>query len=142
MMSWSIVPLPAFAKRLEKLEKKWRHEILNVLDNLDTVVKTLNAGARPTQIKQFGFAHSEPQGIIAIDQKGRGKGAKLKPFRLYTYCDETSRSVFLITLGDKPTQPDDIKESVAFVLGLLRSVKTEADNKAKEGDDDGTDSDV
>ena len=72
---WVVRPLPDLSQRVAKFKKKWEHEVVNVFDNLDTVFKSLAAGTRPMQIKQLGFAHSEPSGIIAIDQKGkRAKG--------------------------------------------------------------------
>lgn len=123
---WVVRPLPDLSQRVAKFKKKWEHEVVNVFDNLDTVFKSLAAGTRPMQIKQLGFAHSEPSGIIAIDQKGKGKGAKLKALRLYIYPEESSHVLHVITLGDKDSQSEDIKESVRFVQGLLQSTKADA----------------
>lgn len=63
---------------------------------------------------------SEPVGVLAIDQSGPGKGARLVPLRLYVYPDETDKVLHIIGLGDKSTQKDDIKQSSEFVKGLLR----------------------
>lgn len=79
---WSTNPLPEFQKRADRFRKKWDHEIANVVANLKTLVTSSNLGTRPEQLKQLGFVRSEPMGILAVDQKGEGKGAKLKPFRL------------------------------------------------------------
>lgn len=116
---WSLNPLPEFSKRADRFKKKWGHEIANVIANLETLVNALKLGARPEQLKQLGFVHSEPMGILAIDQKGKGKGAKLKPFRLYVFPDERSKILHLMTLGDKDTQEDDIRNCKSFVEGLL-----------------------
>ena len=129
---WSLRPLPGFAQRLDKFKKKWEHELMNVLDNLDTCFKSLQAGTKPMQIKQLGFAQSEPFGLIAINQKGKGKGSKLKPFWAYVYPDEASQILHIITLGDKDSQHEDIKESVKYVQGLLRSTKADAIENIKD----------
>jgi hypothetical protein len=63
---WSLYPMTDFEKRLERFQKKWNHEMVNVLDNLDTTVKALNFGARSGQLKQYGFVQSEPMGLLAI----------------------------------------------------------------------------
>jgi hypothetical protein len=131
---WILSPLPDVQKRLDKYKKKWSREMTNVFDNLDTLLEALNCGTNPEQLKQLGFVHSEPFGILAIDQKGPGKGAKLKPFRLYTYPDEEAKRLDLIILGDKDTQQDDIRESKAFVQELWQRKKRAEHGKAKDGD--------
>ena len=72
-------------------------------------------------------------GILAIDQKGKGKGAKLKPFRLYVFPDERSKILHLVTLGDKDSQEDDIRHCQSFVEGLLQSTAAIASETAKDG---------
>lgn len=134
---WVLRPLPDLAQRLARFKKRWNHEVVNTLDNLDTVLKALRTGAKPMQIKQLGFAHSEPSGIIAVDQRGKGKGAKPKQLRLYVYPEEGSQVLYAITLGDKDSQTEDIKESVKFVQGLLQSMKADAvsDKEVEQGQD-------
>lgn len=130
---WSLNPLPEFTKRADRFKKKWGHEIANVLINLATLLKSLNFGAKSEQLKQLGFVHSEPMGILAVDQKGKGKGAKLKPFRLYVFADERSKTLHLMTLGDKDSQEDDIRQCKSFVEGLLQSTAAIASETAKDG---------
>lgn len=61
--------------------------------------------------------HPEPRGVIAIDQKGGGKG--LKETRLYIFLNKIPQIVHLVTLGDKSTQKADIKYATEFVDALL-----------------------
>lgn len=115
---WSLEPHADFEKKLKLFEKKHRQELKNVLDNLDTFLKALQAGAKPQQVKR-GFIHPEPRGVLAFDQKGEGK--HLKATRLYAYPDEDTCTIHVITIGDKASQKEDIKLASGFVEGLLRS---------------------
>ena len=117
---WSKELHDGVEKRHKQFEKKWLHELTNVMRNLQELVVALENGVRPEQLKGLRFVHSEPAGVLAIDQKGPGKRAKLVEFRLYVYPDETDQVLHIIGLGDKTTQPDDIKQSTEFVKGLLR----------------------
>ena len=81
-------------------------------NNLDTFLAALNYGAKPEHAR-FGFIHTEPRGVLAIDQKGGGPS--LKETRLYAYPDTETRLVHLITLGDKSSQEADIRYASEFV---------------------------
>lgn len=61
----------------------------------------------------------------AFDESGEGK--HLKATRLYIYPDEPSRTLHVITLGDKSTQDTDIRLASAFVEGLLDFSENEPD---------------
>ena len=117
---WSMELHDGVEKRHKQFEKKWLHELTNVMRNLQELVVALDNGVRPEQLKGLRFVRSEPAGVLAIDQSGPGKGAKLVPLRLYVYPDETDQVLHIIGLGDKTTQKDDIKQSTEFVKGLLR----------------------
>jgi hypothetical protein len=67
-----------------------------------------------------GFIHDEPDGIKAIDQKGGGQKMKLQQTRLYVYPDITNRILYLLTIGDKGTQRDDINLCREFVRKEIR----------------------
>lgn len=129
---WNLSPLSDVHKRLDSFKKKWAHEMTNVFDNLDTIVKALNEGTRPEQLKQLGFVHSEPCGVLAIDQKGPGKGSKLKQFRLYVFPEEDAEILHLITLGDKDSQKDDIRQVKGFAQGLSQKKITDANRRIKD----------
>jgi hypothetical protein len=117
---WAIETDAEVLRQAKQFRKKWRREITNVFDNLDTVLVSLQKGVKPEQIKQFGFAHTEPQGVIAIDQKGpTSGGGRLKPFRLYVFPDEVESVLHVRVLGDKDSQSDDLSLMKSFVKGLL-----------------------
>ena len=112
---YSLQPTDEYSKRLRKWPKKHRRELLAMLNNLDTVVKALNKGARRSSL-QFGFLHNEPMSIKAVDQKGGGAG--LRECRLYFLVEEERETVYLLTMGDKSTQQDDIDTCKELVGSL------------------------
>jgi len=128
---WPMISHSDVGKRLKRYQKKWPREMVNVLDNLDSLHRALCAGSKPEQLKSFGFVHSEPMGILAVDQKGTGKG-KLKQFRLYTFADLVSETLHLRILGDKDTQSDDIALAKVFVQGILDARERKVDEQDAE----------
>ena len=133
---WTIEqPIDDLDKMSKPLVKKYRRELKNLLVNLQIYLDALNAGATPVQI-QRGFIHQEPHGVLAIDQRGEGKG--LKEFRLYIYPDPGQQKLYLLALGDKNTQKSDIGLSTQWVLGFreqthnLRAT-TGHDDNSEEG---------
>lgn len=117
-MTWTIELHEVFKKRVAKVHKKHGREVQNMLLNLDQYVKALQTGARPLNIRP-GYIHIEQAGVVAIDQRGKGKG--LKQFRLYVYPDEDSKTLHVLTVGDKKSQPNDVKAVSAFVKRLRSS---------------------
>lgn len=119
---WELDPTPEYDKKQRKWPKKHRRELTAMLNNLDTFLGALRAGATPRQAK-YGFIHPERRGVLAIDQKGGGPG--LKQSRLYVYPDEETEIVHLITLGDKDSQSEDIKACTDFVQQLREERETD-----------------
>lgn len=111
---WGIFKTDHYERRLKRYEKKKnkRLELAAVLNNLDIFLKSLQAGKTPKPFA-YGFLHSEPADVIAIDQKGAG--AKIAATRLYVYPDMQTETLYLLTLGDKATQPADIEDCKTFV---------------------------
>jgi len=127
---WSLVKTDEYERRHKRFEKKRPKELAAVLDNLDTVFTALKAGAKPQQI-HMGCIHAEPHGMLALDQKGGGKN--LAQTRLYIYPDPDSEIVYVITVGAKDTQPEDIKLCAEYVE-QLRKKKTQTPEPRKEPD--------
>lgn len=123
---WKLEQTDEYVRRHKRYVKNHPRELQAVLDNLDTYFKSLKAGVKPLQIKH-GFLHPEPLGVVAIDQKGGGK--KLAQTRLYVYPDTDTETLYVITLGDKRSQQDDIRTCRAFV-NELRKVRQDTDEEA------------
>jgi hypothetical protein len=133
---WEIKNTDEYEKRLKHYQKKHPRELAAVLDNLDTYHRALVGGTRPKQAV-FGFVHSEPFDVVAIDQKGGG--ASLAQTRLYVYPDVTRGILYVITLGDKKSQKDDIAICKDFVKTLpeLQGDPDEKENDLRERRGDG-----
>lgn len=123
---WHLAPTDEYQRRHKRYVKNHPRELQAVLDNLDTYFKSLEAGVKPLQIKH-GFMHHEPLGVVAIDQKGGGKN--LAQTRLYVYADTETVTLYVITLGDKGSQQDDIRTSREFV-NELRKATQDTDEEA------------
>ena len=81
------------------------------MNNLDIFLASLRSGKKPKPLI-YGFLHSEPSDVIAIDQTG---GRKVAATRLYVYPDVETETLYLLTLGDKATQQADIQDCKRFV---------------------------
>ncbi len=103
---WKVATEADYERSHRWYEKKRERELRAVLVNLQKVLLTLEAGAKPANI-QGGFIHREPQGVIAISQQGGGKN--LQETRLYLYVCEETETVHLIVIGDKREQSRDLK---------------------------------
>jgi hypothetical protein len=113
---WKLQPEADYEKKARRWPNKYRREFAAVHDNLDALLIALNCGAKVEEAVKRGFIHSEPHGVIAIDQKGGGAG--LKETRLYVWLDKTAKLIRLITMGDKNSQRMDIQYSSEFVDSL------------------------
>lgn len=119
---WEIQPTEEFERLAKTWLKRHRRELHQALQNLDALHKALNAGALVPQARQsFGFVHDEPGGIIAIDQKGAGKGTR--ETRLYVWLDGLGHRIHLIRIGDKGSQDDDIRRCSEWLREWKRANK-------------------
>jgi hypothetical protein len=125
---WEIKATDEYEKRLKHYQKKHPRESAAVLNNLDTYHKALSGGTKPKQAT-FGFVHPEPCDVVAIDQKRAGPA--LAQTRLYVYPDATRKTLYLITLGDKKSQHDDIRICKDFVANLAE-LERESDDEDDE----------
>ncbi len=129
---WKLRTTEAYESRFKRFAKKHGRELKAVLSNLDRFLGALNAGSPPLQAKKaFGFIHREPGGVVAVDQKGGGPN--LAQTRLYVYADDRECVLYLITLGDKASQKDDIRTCVEFVAELAKA-KPEAGSHGDQQD--------
>ena len=122
-MPWKAVECDDYLKRKKDFNKKWPQEMMAIAANLATLFQSLNAGVKPEQLKNFGFVHSEPLGILAITERGVSKGTKPKAIRLYVYADQKTETAHLMLIGDKQpqNQAHDIKMCKKYVEDLTAS---------------------
>lgn len=96
--------LLASRSQFKQMSKKHRAEFAACWDNLKRVVDELNAGKRIGGFS-FGFFRSEHHGVYRIGQTRVKSPCEL---RLYIYPDALSKTIYILSLGDKGTQSDDI----------------------------------
>ena len=73
---WTLEPTAEYEKKQKKWPKKYHRELKNMLDNLSTFHTALQMRGTPQLAAQSGYVHSEPAGVLAIDQSGPGAGLK------------------------------------------------------------------
>ena len=113
---WDVAPTTQFLRDQEWYKKKHPSEFAAVFHNLGRYLEQLNVAKNHRSVTA-GYLHHEPSDVVAVDQKGAA--GKLQQTRLYTFADPDSKTLHLITIGDKRTQRDDIKLSTGFVKSLF-----------------------
>ena len=103
--SWVLLPHSSYLRDLRWYTKKRPAELAAVLRNLDRTM-TLLANSPHARTIQAGFLHPEPHGMVALDH--RGGAGRLQETRLYCYAHTGSRTVHLLGIGDKSSQPADL----------------------------------
>jgi len=102
---WVLLPYSAYLRDLRWYTKKQPAELAAVLRNLDRTM-TLLANSPHARTIQAGFLHTEPHGMVAIDQRG-GVG-RLQETRLYCYAQDDARTLHLLGIGNKSSQSADL----------------------------------
>jgi hypothetical protein len=118
---WQIQPTTQWEREQKYYEKKHPNELAAVLRNLHRYVNQLNIAPNARSV-MAGYIHPEPKGVVAIDQKGGG--SNLQQTRLYIFPDEATNMLYIITIGNKNTQSDDIRCCKQFVDNLRISTET------------------
>ena len=103
--SWVLLPHSAYLRDLRWYAKKRPVELSAALRNLERYMILL-ARSPSARSVQAGFLHPEPHGMVAVDQ--RGGAGRLQETRLYCYAHAGSRTVHLLGIGDKSSQPADL----------------------------------
>lgn len=112
---WEIETTTQYERDLKWYDKKHPSELAAVLRNLDRYFKQLIVIGNATLI-EAGYIHHEPHGVVAIDQKGGGKA--LQETRLYAFANMEQNVLYLITIGNKDTQKNDIAICNSFVESI------------------------
>jgi len=131
---WNLYKTDDFHRQSKWYGKKKKNELKAVLDNLDTLFNSLRGGRKPKPFV-YGFLHEESSDIIAIDQTGAE--FKVAVTRLYVYPDIETETLYLLTIGDKSSQEDDIQACKRFVKQIKSSPSRGGDeDDGKEHEDD------
>ena len=120
-LEWEILPAEGFEARFKRFQKRYSLESQAMLSNLKTYLRAIREGAHPQYFKA-GFIHAEQKGVKAIDQKG-AENKKPAQTRLYVFPEEGTKTLHLITVGDKSDQSADVNTASDFVKKLMRNVQ-------------------
>jgi len=109
-ITWVVKHDYADKNRFKKYSKKHRNEVVSCTRNLAHLEKFLNDGGTLQQAMTFGYFGSEGNDVYRIGQTGLRSA---KETRLYIYAKITGPEIQVLTIGDKDTQQDDIKNCKA-----------------------------
>lgn len=104
---WQIEPEHAPKGQMKKYQKKHEREFTSCFANLDRLLGLLNEDAPFGQI-HVNYLRQEGDGIWRIGQTGV---AHARETRLYIYPDEATKTVYVLGIGDKDTQPGNLKDA-------------------------------
>ena len=107
---WIIRSDYADKNRFKRYNKKHRNEVRSCTENLEHLTKFLNDGGTLQQAMTFGFFGSEGNDVYRIGQT-KVKGAR--ETRLYIYARIIGPDIQVLTIGDKSTQKEDVKNCKA-----------------------------
>ena len=119
-MEWEIIVAEGFEKRYERFAKKRPHESKAMWNNLGMYVDLLEEGSHPLQIKEGFIHHKVGLGIKEIDQKGCDIPKPMQS-RLYVYPDADTKTLHLMTVGNKTDQASDVQLARRYVTNLRKS---------------------
>lgn len=124
-----------YETRARRYRKKKTHQLTAVLSNLQTLQAYLESGKRLRPLA-FGFLREEGDGVLRISEAGAP--SNVAATRLYIYHDAETETLYLLSLGDKSTQSDDIHECRGFAkwIRLNPSVGDGATDEHEETGDE------
>ena len=127
---WTYEPTNEYIRVRKRYAKKRPNELAVVHDNLAAYRTYLDLGTNPLNAK-FGFLHDERQGVFAVDQKANNspsnrKKVKLAQTRFYFYPETETKTIFLLTIGDKNSQQNDVRRCHEFVKSRRKELQDES----------------
>ncbi len=126
---WHVEPTQDYERQRERFERKHPRELQAVLTNLDRLLESLKLGGKLARVK-FGFFRAEPRGVYRISEQG---GKSLKATRLYVYPHEAGEILYVLALGDKKSQKDDIEYCKAWADRFVQARATKETGPADKG---------
>ncbi len=112
---WQIEDRYALLGKFSKFAKNHPDENASVFNNLHKILRLLDGGGKIGGF-HVGFFRSEGEGVYRIGQTGVAGALES---RLYVYPDQESKLMYILTIGDKDSQPNDINDS----HNIVREIK-------------------
>jgi len=121
MTDWDYAPYDRYNRQLKHYDKKHKNELVAILENLGKYTRALRVTGSPQHITGK-YIHKEPMGIKGIDESGERKIKNLQTTRLYVYPEVETKTLHLLIIGPKKTQPKDIK----FCKEIVKQIRSES----------------
>lgn len=115
---WRIDVSYASRAKFKKFNRNHASEYGSCFANLHKVLSLLNSGHELEAI-QFGFLRAEGEGVLRIGQTGVRSA---KESRLYVYFVRKDHTVYILGIGTKESQQDDISAAKKSV-GRIRAAR-------------------
>ena len=116
---WRISNEFATGSRFKKFAESYPREYQSCGSNLQRLLNFLNSGLQLSVLAQnLSFFRSEREGLYRIGQSGV-KSAK--ETRLYVYPHDTCRIIFILDIGTKETQRNDIASARKIIREIRRN---------------------
>ena len=109
---WVVKNDYADKNRFKKYMKKHHDEVASCATNLERLQQFLNNGGTLQQAMTFGYFGSEGNDVYRIGQTCLKSARET---RLYIYAKIAGPEIQVLTIGDKSTQKEDIKNCKAKV---------------------------
>ncbi len=107
----------ASRSKFKKFHKAHPREFVSLFANLDTIQRYLSLGLKVSTFK-LGFFRSEGDSVYRISQTSIPSAHES---RLYIYLYFQNRTIYILGIGDKPSQQADIKAAKALIRKLPNS---------------------
>jgi len=117
VVEWLIDIAYANPGKFKKFEGKYGREYVSLFANLERVLRILREGRKIGSF-QIGFFRSEGDGVYRIGQTGVPSAQES---RLYVCPNEQNHTMYVLTIGTKDRQSDDIDEAKT----LVKKIKSE-----------------
>lgn len=111
---WQTETCHAIASRFKKFNKKHSREYASLFANLNKIVGLLRSGHKLGVLK-VGFFRSEGGDVYRIGQTGIPSPQES---RLYVYPDQDNKIMYVLSIGGKQGQSEDIAEAKKLVEAI------------------------
>ncbi len=116
---WQLNSEFAVGRLFKKFAERYPREFESCGANLQRLLNFLNSGFQLSVLAQnLSFFRSEREGLFRIGQSGV-KSAK--ETRLYVFPHEAGKTVFILDIGTKETQHDDIASARKTIQEIRRN---------------------
>lgn len=123
---WGLAKADGFENSYKKFARKHDAEANAVMANLETALAVLHETNSVQAVRELNFARKETDGILALDSRGANRkksGTKLKATRLYVYAVEIDSTLYLLRIGDKDSQAQDLRTCRKMVRKIKRETE-------------------